>query len=201
MHLRVSNGRGDFWAAPGAPVGGQASHPDEPRPLFSESRVRGVGQRRDAGPLFVARALRKTRPAGTRPRVCSGAHASLAEAFLSVFRIAGSSVRRPGAGHPQKPQRTRAGSPRTRERDRIEGAIMSSVATNADSYPSTGRWERAVPVYGFPLVNGFFLGLSALVLVAFVLTGYRELAGLGPVSGMNDAYGWGIWKTFNVMVL
>jgi len=78
---------------------------------------------------------------------------------------------------------------------------MSSVATNADSYPSTGRWERAVPVYGFPLVNGFFLGLSALVLVAFVLTGYRELAGLGPVSGMNDAYGWGIWKTFNVMVL
>ena len=24
---------------------------------------------------------------------------------------------------------------------------------------------------------------------------------LGPVSGMNDAYGWGIWKTFNVMVL
>ena len=78
---------------------------------------------------------------------------------------------------------------------------MSSVATNADSYSSTGRWERAVPVYGFPLVNGFFLGLSALVLVAFVLTGYRELAGLGPVSGMNDAYGWGIWKTFNVMVL
>ena len=63
------------------------------------------------------------------------------------------------------------------------------------------RWRRAVPVYGFPLVNKFFLGLSGLVLVAFVLTGYRELAGLGPVSGMNDAYGWGIWKTFNVMVL
>ena len=51
------------------------------------------------------------------------------------------------------------------------------------------------------MVNGFFLGLSALVLVAFVLSGYRELAGLGPVSGMNDAYGWGIWKTFNLMVL
>jgi len=66
---------------------------------------------------------------------------------------------------------------------------------------SDNRWRRAVPVYGFPLVNKFFLGLSGLVLVAFVLTGYRELAGLGPVSGMNDAYGWGIWKTFNVMVL
>ena len=39
------------------------------------------------------------------------------------------------------------------------------------------------------------------MLVAIILTAYRELAGLGPVSGMNDAYGWGIWKTFNVMVL
>ena len=78
---------------------------------------------------------------------------------------------------------------------------MSSVATNADSYPTRARWERAVPVYGFPLVNGFFLCLLALVVLAFVLTGYRELASLGLVSGMNDAYGWGIWKTFNVMVL
>jgi Ni/Fe-hydrogenase subunit HybB-like protein len=63
------------------------------------------------------------------------------------------------------------------------------------------RWERNVPVYGFPVVNSFFLGTLVLVLIAFILTGYRELAGLGPVSGMNDAYGWGIWKTFNVMVL
>ncbi len=39
------------------------------------------------------------------------------------------------------------------------------------------------------------------LLVVLVLTAYRELAGLGPVSGMNDAFGWGIWKTFNVMVL
>ena len=44
-------------------------------------------------------------------------------------------------------------------------------------------------------------GSVALTLVALLLTGYRELAGLGPVSGMNDAFGWGIWKTFNVMVL
>src|SRR4249920_3340292 len=63
------------------------------------------------------------------------------------------------------------------------------------------RWERNVPVYGFPVVNGFFLMLLGLVLIAFILTAYRELAGLGPVSGMNDAFGWGIWKTFNVMVL
>ena len=63
------------------------------------------------------------------------------------------------------------------------------------------RWERAVPVYGFPVVNRFFIVLCGMTLLAFVLTAYRELAGLGPVSGMNDAYGWGIWKTFNVMVL
>ena len=38
-------------------------------------------------------------------------------------------------------------------------------------------------------------------LIAAVLVGYREIFGLGPASGMNDAYSWGIWKTFNVMVL
>jgi len=77
---------------------------------------------------------------------------------------------------------------------------MSSAATHVDQNAGE-RWERAVPVYGFPLVNGFFLGLLGLVIIALGLTAYRELAGLGPVSGMNDAYGWGIWKTFNVMVL
>jgi Ni/Fe-hydrogenase subunit HybB-like protein len=78
---------------------------------------------------------------------------------------------------------------------------MSSAAKPIHDVPTSNRWERAVPVYGFPLVNNFFLVLCALTVIAFVLTGYRELAGLGPVSGMNDAYGWGIWKTFNVMVL
>ena len=78
---------------------------------------------------------------------------------------------------------------------------IATVAGNAGSPKSEERWERAVPVYGFPVVTRFFLALVALTMVALVLTGYRELAGLGPVSGMNDAYGWGIWKTFNVMVL
>src|SRR5437588_5932566 len=77
---------------------------------------------------------------------------------------------------------------------------MSSAAAKIDGAPAQ-RWERNVPVFGFPVINGFFLCLAFLVLIAFALTGYRELAGLGPVSGMNDAYGWGIWKTFNVMVL
>ena len=76
---------------------------------------------------------------------------------------------------------------------------MSAITSN--QLKTEDRWERAVPVYGFPVVTPFFLVLIALTLVAFLLTGYRELAGLGPVSGMNDAFGWGIWKTFNVMVL
>lgn len=75
--------------------------------------------------------------------------------------------------------------------------ISQAVNKKADS----NAWERFVPVYGIPVINRFFIGLAAFILVAFGLTIYRELAGLGPVSGMNDAYGWGIWKTFNVMVL
>ncbi len=78
---------------------------------------------------------------------------------------------------------------------------IARVTTDRDRDLSSNRWERNVPVYGFPVVNKFFIGLCVLVLIAFALSAYRELAGLGPVSGMNDAFGWGIWKTFNLMVL
>ena len=57
---------------------------------------------------------------------------------------------------------------------------MSSASIR--SAPDTlryARWERAVPVYGFPVVNRFFLVLVAMTLLAFLLTAYRELAGLG----------------------
>lgn len=63
------------------------------------------------------------------------------------------------------------------------------------------KWQRAIPVFDVPLWTRPFqvvLGLGAL---AFGLVTYRELAGLGPASGMNDAYAWGIWKTFNTMTL
>lgn len=63
------------------------------------------------------------------------------------------------------------------------------------------RWERAVPVYNVPIWTKPFKALMGLGAVAVVLTLYREVAGLGPASGMNDAYAWGIWKTFNVMTL
>ncbi|HVO63925.1 MAG TPA: Ni/Fe-hydrogenase cytochrome b subunit [Terriglobales bacterium] len=63
------------------------------------------------------------------------------------------------------------------------------------------RWERAVPVYGIPVLTRPFIVMGVLVVIALMFSAYRELAGLGPVSGMNDAYGWGIWKTFNIMVM
>src|SRR5215472_744132 len=80
-------------------------------------------------------------------------------------------------------------------------AATVDVTHNTERVANSERWERGVPVFGFPVVNGFFVGLCVLIIIALALTAYRELAGLGPVSGMNDAYGWGIWKTFNVMVL
>ncbi|MFY9644198.1 MAG: hypothetical protein WAK29_03415, partial [Terriglobales bacterium] len=61
------------------------------------------------------------------------------------------------------------------------------------------RWERAVPVYGVSVINPFFLALIGLALLSLLLTVYREVVGLGPASGMNDKFGWGIWKTFNVV--
>jgi Ni/Fe-hydrogenase subunit HybB-like protein len=63
------------------------------------------------------------------------------------------------------------------------------------------KWQRAVPVFEFPLWTGAFKVLCGLGAVAVGLVTYRELAGLGPASGMNDAYAWGIWKTFNTMTL
>src|SRR5262249_47427012 len=78
---------------------------------------------------------------------------------------------------------------RRRKENRIEAANMID------------RWERAVPVYNVPIWTKSFKALMGLGGIAFVLTLYREIAGLGPASGMNDAYAWGIWKTFNVMTL
>ena len=67
--------------------------------------------------------------------------------------------------------------------------------------PTRGRWERAVPVYGVSVITPFFIGLLGLAALGLLLTVYREIVGLGPVSGMTDKFAWGIWKTFNVVVL
>jgi Ni/Fe-hydrogenase subunit HybB-like protein len=63
------------------------------------------------------------------------------------------------------------------------------------------RWERSVPVYGVPVLNRGFWGLLIAVVIGLVLTVFREIVGLGITSGMSDPYAWGLWKTFNVMVL
>jgi Ni/Fe-hydrogenase subunit HybB-like protein len=63
------------------------------------------------------------------------------------------------------------------------------------------RWQRGVPVYALPKITPFFLFLCVMGGLAIVLSAYRESAGLGPTTGMNDIYAWGIWKTFNTMVL
>jgi len=63
------------------------------------------------------------------------------------------------------------------------------------------RWQRGVPVYAVPKITPFFVFLCVMGAVSIVLSAYREWAGLGPTTGMNDIYAWGIWKTFNTMVL
>ena len=79
---------------------------------------------------------------------------------------------------------------------------MSSITVNqAPTSVAKPRWERAVPVYGVSVINPFFYFLVALAVLSLPLTVYREIVGLGPASGMNDMFGWGIWKTFNVVVL
>jgi Ni/Fe-hydrogenase subunit HybB-like protein len=63
------------------------------------------------------------------------------------------------------------------------------------------KWQRGVPVYGVPLVSPAFLATAAVAAVGVVLIVYRMAVGLAATTGMTDAYAWGIWKTFNTMVL
>jgi Ni/Fe-hydrogenase subunit HybB-like protein len=63
------------------------------------------------------------------------------------------------------------------------------------------RWQRNVPVFDVPIWTRPFQVLCGLAGLGMLLALYREVVGLGPTSGMNDAYAWGIWKTFNTMVL
>src|SRR5208282_3340057 len=62
-------------------------------------------------------------------------------------------------------------------------------------------WQRAVPVFGVQVLTPFFWALVGFAVLAVFLSIYREVVGLGPASGMNDKFAWGIWKTFNVVAL
>src|SRR5208337_5378508 len=63
------------------------------------------------------------------------------------------------------------------------------------------HWQRGVPIYREPVVTPTLLFFAALAAVGFSLALVRFVSPLGPFSGMNDAYAWGIWKSFNVMTL
>jgi Ni/Fe-hydrogenase subunit HybB-like protein len=63
------------------------------------------------------------------------------------------------------------------------------------------HWQRGVPVYREPVITPTLLVLAALATLGLVIGLVRFFSPLGPFSGMNDAYAWGIWKTFNVMTL
>jgi Ni/Fe-hydrogenase subunit HybB-like protein len=95
---------------------------------------------------------------------------------------------------------------------------MSSPITNAQANPAqAGRgeigsrdavgstlinhWQRGVPVYREPVVTPSLIFFGVLAVLGLVLAAVRFFSPLGPFSGMNDAYAWGIWKTFNVMTL
>jgi Ni/Fe-hydrogenase subunit HybB-like protein len=63
------------------------------------------------------------------------------------------------------------------------------------------HWQRGVPVYREAIFTPTLLFFVAVTAIGFALAAARFFSPLGPFSGMNDIYAWGIWKTFNVMTL
>jgi Ni/Fe-hydrogenase subunit HybB-like protein len=80
---------------------------------------------------------------------------------------------------------------------------MNTLNVAADKRGTTliNHWQCGVPVSRGPVFTRTLLFLMALAALALLLAAVRFFSPLGPFSGMNDAYAWGIWKTFNVMTL
>jgi len=80
---------------------------------------------------------------------------------------------------------------------------MNPIQPTADKRGTTliNHWQSGVPVNIGPVVTPFLLLLIGLAVLGLVLAAIRFFSPLGPFSGMNDAYAWGVWKTFNVMTL
>ena len=62
------------------------------------------------------------------------------------------------------------------------------------------RWRRALEVNQGVLTWPFAI-MSVLSVIGLVLCAWREVVGLGPASGLNDGYSWGLYKNFNVTTL
>lgn len=65
---------------------------------------------------------------------------------------------------------------------------------------NTTHWRRMMAVKSPVLTKPFWM-LAGLAALGLVLSAYREVAGLGAASGLNDGYSWGMFKNFNVTVL
>jgi Ni/Fe-hydrogenase subunit HybB-like protein len=80
---------------------------------------------------------------------------------------------------------------------------MSTEPSTKDATGSIliNHWQRGVPEYREQVVTPTLLCFAALAAVGLTLAAVRFFSPLGRFSGMNDAYAWGIWKTFNVMTL
>jgi Ni/Fe-hydrogenase subunit HybB-like protein len=80
---------------------------------------------------------------------------------------------------------------------------MTSIHPTADKRGTTliNHWQCGVPVTHGRIVTPFLLFLMGVAAIGLGLAALRFFSPLGPFSSMNDAYAWGIWKTFNVMTL
>lgn len=63
------------------------------------------------------------------------------------------------------------------------------------------RWQRDTPVNGEPIITYNSLFLATVSVMGLTFAAVRFFSPLGRFSAMNNAYAWGIWKTFNVMTL
>ncbi len=70
-----------------------------------------------------------------------------------------------------------------------------------DGTTLVNHWQRGVPAFSEPIITPALLFFAALAAVGLTLAVVRFVSPLGRFSGMNDAYAWGIWKTFNVLTL
>ncbi|HUL33658.1 MAG TPA: Ni/Fe-hydrogenase cytochrome b subunit [Candidatus Eisenbacteria bacterium] len=64
----------------------------------------------------------------------------------------------------------------------------------------TASWERCIRL-NEPLKTKPFVVAVALAVLGLLLGFYRELSGLGYVTGLNDGYSWGLFKNWNVTAL
>src|SRR5271165_2168323 len=81
----------------------------------------------------------------------------------------------------------------------LHNATMGTHDENGTTL--VNHWQRGVPIFGEPVITPTLLFFAALAAVGLSLALVRFFSPLGPFVGMNDAYAWGIWKTFNVMTL